>query len=131
MADGDTITVLTSDLQQIRVRLYGIDAPEKKQPFGQASRKTLADMVAGKEVDVDPVSIDRYGRTVGVVTLDGININESMLAAGMAWVYPKFCKKRFCRRWQEVEREAREARRGLWKEKAVAPWEWRKWKKKN
>ena len=123
VTDGDTITLLVSGNRQVKIRLYGIDCPEKKQAFGQAARKFTAGMVAGRTVNVQDMGPDRYGRTVGIVG----NLNEALLQAGLAWVYPQFCKASFCQKWKLMEAEARRARRGLWKEgNPVAPWKWRR-----
>ena len=84
IADGDTITVLTPDYKQVKIRLYGIDAPEKKQPYGNASKRALSDLVAGKEVEVEDCGIDRYRRVVGIIHHDGVNINEAMVEVGLA-----------------------------------------------
>lgn len=127
VADGDTVTVLVDGNQQKRVRLYGIDAPEKRQAFGQKSREALARIVAGKTVSVDVIDVDRYGRSVGVITTDGINANREMINSGLAWVYTRYCKKTFCREWESLEQSARRAKRGLWRDgNPVPPWEWRK-----
>ena len=75
VADGDTITILDSSNTQYKIRLAGIDAPEKKQPFGNVSKKSLSDMVYGKQISVDYNKQDRYGRTVGKVIVDGVDAN--------------------------------------------------------
>lgn len=87
VTDGDTISVLR-DRQPVKVRLNGIDAPESHQDFGTQSKKTLSDLVFGKEVGIKEVDTDRYGRMVGIVFLaDGTNVNYAMVYAGMAWWY--------------------------------------------
>ncbi|MCL2457509.1 MAG: thermonuclease family protein [Desulfobulbus sp.] len=91
VSDGDAITVL-HDGQQERVRLYGIDAPEKKQAFGQRAHEALDGMVAGKVVEIDHKATDRYGRTVGMVTADGQIVDAEMVRTGYAWVYRQYCK---------------------------------------
>ena len=85
VSDGDTITVLDKDNAQHKVRFYGIDAPEKSQPYGKKSRKNLESYVAGKYVKVDTRATDRYGRTVGVVYAGNTNVNEAQVADGYAW----------------------------------------------
>ena len=75
VADGDTITVLDNTNTQHKIRLAGIDAPEKKQPFGNVSKKSLSDLVYGKQVSVDYNKQDRYGRTVGKVMAEGVDAN--------------------------------------------------------
>lgn len=127
VADGDTVTVLAKGNQQTRIRLYGIDAPEKRQAFGQKSKDALARILAGKTVDVQVLDVDRYGRSVGVITTDGINANREMINNGLAWVYTRYCTKKFCREWETLEQSARRAKRGLWLDAdPMPPWEWRK-----
>jgi micrococcal nuclease len=87
IADGDTITVLSKDKQQVRIRLCGIDAPEGGQPFGSKSTLFVRSLAARKTVEVDVRDTDRYGRTVAVIILpDGSNLNEKIVKAGYAWV---------------------------------------------
>ena len=94
IADGDSITVLTSDNRQIRVRLYGIDCPERKQPYGTRARQATADAVFGKEVNIHPIDTDRHGRTVALVAAPGREmLNSWLVKEGLAWVYPQFCKR--------------------------------------
>jgi endonuclease YncB( thermonuclease family) len=124
VADGDTITVLDDTKAQIKIRLDAIDAPETGQPFGQASKRALSDMVFGRDVIVYKKKLDRWGRTVGHVIVGGVDTNLAMLEAGMAWHYKEYDKNK---RLAEAENAARAARRGLWQDSdAVPPWEWRK-----
>lgn len=119
--DGDTITVL-QDKQQVKVRLYGIDAPELKQPYGKKSKQFLANLIAGKVVEVEENGKDRYKRTIGTIYLGGKDINAQMVANGYAWAYRKFSKK-----YAPQESEAKYQKLGLWRdEESVPPWEWRK-----
>lgn len=130
VSDGDTIKVLRAG-QQVKIRLYGVDTPEKKQAFGQAAKRFTAGLVAGKEVAVEPIDIDRYGRTVGLVTVDGVSLNRELIRGGFAWYYGQYCKKSFCADWQGLEAQARAAGVGLWAEPAAqAPWDWRKDRRK-
>jgi micrococcal nuclease len=109
-----------------RVRLWGIDAPEKKQPFGTRAKEFAANLVFAKEVRVRVRGIDRYKRTLGeIVTPDGRNLGHELLRAGLARWYVQFAKNE--RGLADLEQEARTARRGLWSESgAMPPWEWRK-----
>jgi endonuclease YncB( thermonuclease family) len=127
VTDGDTITVLQGK-NAIKVRLYGIDCPEKRQAFGTRAKQFTSDLVFGKTVDVEAVDVDRYGRTVGVVSLpDGTVANREMVRTGFGWVYSRYCKKPICLEWKRLESEAATAKRGLWKDKnPVPPWEWRR-----
>lgn len=128
IADGDTITVLTPDKRQVKVRLYGIDTPEKRQPFGRKAGDFTKSLCALQAVDVDVIDHDRYGRSVGLVTLaDGRCLNTEILRAGFAWVYTKYCRKGFCDDWMGLEQDARSLRRGLWSDdNSTPPWEWRR-----
>lgn len=126
VTDGDTIKVL-QDGNQKKVRLYGVDTPEKKQAFGQKAKDFTASLVAGKMVAVEPVDQDRYGRTVGLVTVDGLSLNEELVKKGFAWVYRQYCKRGECSEWLVFESQAKAAKIGLWADFApVPPWEWRK-----
>ena len=114
VSDGDTITVLDSSKTQHKIRLQGIDAPEKKQAFGNASRKFLAGLVANREVRVAWSKRDRYQRILGTVFVDGKDVNLEMLKAGMAWHYKKYDSTPT---YAQAESEARAAKRGLWQDK--------------
>lgn len=118
VSDGDTITVLTDQREQIKIRLFGIDAPEKSQDYGQKAKDFTASIVAGKEVIIEPVDTDRYGRTVGLVSVNGSNLNEQIVTNGYGWVYRKYCHRAFCDDWLKLETKAREARLGLWQNRS-------------
>jgi len=128
VADGDTITILTSTNLQVIIRLYGIDTPEEGQAFGSMAKKFTSSLVFGKQVKVTPYDIDKYGRTVGVVLVNGsINVNEQIIGAGYAWQYRKYCKESFCSSWLDLEKAAQQSRIGLWYDHdPIPPWEWRK-----
>ena len=83
-------------------------------------------MVAGRVVDVDPVATDRYGRTVGMVLVDGTNVNGELVRTGYAWVYRKYCKKSICSTWKDYEARARRDNIDMWQDPhIVPPWNWR------
>ena len=127
VADGDTITILDKTNTQYKIRLYGIDNPEEEQAFGNVAKKYTSKLVYGKTVDVTAYDTDRYGRTVGVVVADGVNVNQRLIGAGLAWQYRKYCKESFCSDWLHLEEKAHKSNIGLWAEKdPVQPWEWRK-----
>ena len=127
VSDGDTITILDSSKTQHKIRLHGIDAPEKKQAFGNASRKFLAGLVANREVRVAWSKRDRYQRILGTVFVDGKDVNLEMLKVGMAWHYKKYDSTPA---YAQAESEARAAKRGLWQEKnPTEPEEFRKAKR--
>nr|DAJ63940.1 MAG TPA: nuclease-like protein [Caudoviricetes sp.] len=122
ISDGDTITILTQQRKQIKVRFYGIDAPELKQPYGKKSKQFLANLIAGKVVEVEENGKDRYKRTIGTIYLNGADINAQMVANGYAWAYRKFSKK-----YTAQESQAKKQRLGLWRDKEpIPPWEWRR-----
>jgi endonuclease YncB( thermonuclease family) len=170
--DGDTIMVLrkrdseapssayshgTRGGQKLKIRLAYIDAPEvghagmggvppnsqKDQPFGQQSRDSLLEMVDRKQVQIDSKAVDQYGRIVGVVSLDGLNINQEQVKRGLAWSANGWRKGRHAaprppkgrmsgeesvgKAYSRLQTEARQARRGLWsQDNPLAPWQWRK-----
>ena len=129
VSDGDTITVEPTDGgNRIKVRLHGIDAPEKDQPGGEPARAFVVQAALYKAVEVEPTlqGKDRYGRTVAVVVLPGgESLQAALLRAGHAWVWPRYC--RGCGEWEVLQEEARAAGRGLWINlNPVPPWEWRR-----
>ncbi|MGD9950550.1 MAG: thermonuclease family protein [Desulfobulbus sp.] len=125
VSDGDTIKVL-HDGQQVKIRLYGIDCPEKAQAYGQKAREMTTSMVAGRTVDVEVKDTDRYGRSVGLVSIDGVSLNEAMVRNGYAWVYRQYCKELFCSDWIDLESVARQQQKGMWADPhIVPPWDWR------
>ena len=122
--DGDTIEIL-KDGKPLRIRLYGIDAPEKNQDFGSRARQFTSDLVFGKLVDLEIKDTDRYGRTVGIIYLaDGRSLNEELVREGFAWHYKAYSKDPAL---AVLEEAARKAKRGLWAGPTpIAPWEFRK-----
>lgn len=123
ISEGDTMT-LKVDGQSLKIRLSNIDAPEKKQPFGQKSKKSLSDLCWGKDAQYKAQTIDRYQRTVAVVTFDGLYVNREQVRRGMAWVYTKYNQDPSNPAIEEV---ARERKIGIWSDASpVPPWDWRK-----
>ena len=128
IADGDTVTILT-DNKQTKIRLAEIDTPEKNQPYGKKAKKALSDFIFGKTVRIEVDTIDRYGRTVGKIFLDNLNINREMVRGGHAWVYRRYTKDDILLKLEEY---AKQNMLGLWalpEELRIAPWEWRRGKK--
>jgi len=140
VADGDTITVLGAAQRQTKVRLSGIDAPEKKQPYGTRAKQNLAELVFGKVVYVDWEKHDRYGRIVGVVLAPEascaavdcaktVDAGLAQLSAGFAWHYKQYAKEQprtERKRYAAAEHEAHLNRVGLWEDpNPVPPWQWR------
>lgn len=128
-ADGDSFTVRREDSgQKLELRLYGVDAPESDQAYGQAARRNLLAMTKDKLLTVKPVDSDQYGRVVAVVFAEGDakSLNERQLEQGMAWYYDYFCREPFCAGWKGKERQAREQRAGLWRDdQPQSPRQWR------
>jgi endonuclease YncB( thermonuclease family) len=126
VSDGDTLTLLTADKQQIKVRLAEIDTPEKAQPYGQKSRQALAAMTFQKHVTLVVQDRDRYGRTVARVNVDGVDVNRKLVVSGAAWVYRQYSRDPSM---LQAEAEAKAAKRGLWalpEAERIPPWEWRR-----
>jgi micrococcal nuclease len=127
--DGDTLTLLDHSKTQIKIRLAEIDAPESGQPYGSRSKQELSGLAFGRPATVQVQDIDRYGRTVGCITVDGVDVNAEMVRRGAAWVYRKYAKDQSL---FAIEKQARDARAGLWalpEAEKMPPWEWRKMKK--
>lgn len=129
IADGDTLTVLDSANQQHKIRLAGIDAPEKGQPFGNRSKQNLSDLVFDKKVIVESNKQDRYGRTVGKVLINGVDANLEQVQAGLAWWYRDYAKEQLPADrglYEKAEQLAKAQQAGLWRDASpVAPWDFR------
>jgi len=126
ITDGDTIRLLTLEKRQVRIRLAEIDTPERGQPYSSRAREALAELVFRKPVTVVYVDTDRYGRTVGRVYVDGLDVNAELVRRGAAWVYRKYARDDSLYR---LEDEARTAQRGIWslpEVQRIPPWEWRR-----
>lgn len=125
VTDGDTVKVL-KDGKEVKIRLWGIDAPEKKQPFGTKSKQFLSGLIFGQTITVEDKGTDRYGRTLGILkTADGKNINVEMVRAGMAWWYEYFAPNELD--LKEAQEKARKRKMGLWMDRnPTAPWKWRR-----
>ena len=127
VSDGDTITILDSANVQSKIRLNRIDAPEKSQAYGNASKNHLSNLVAGKAVKVEWDKKDKYGRVLGDVSIDGVNVNLKMVQDGLAWHFKRFDNTPT---YAQAEEEARAKKIGLWKDpNPIPPWEFRKGKK--
>jgi endonuclease YncB( thermonuclease family) len=141
VADGDTITVLDANHEQHKIRLAGIDAPEKSQPFGQNSKQSMSTLIFGKEVDVQWHKHDRYQRIIGKVMVADTNCRTShgpktldaglaQITVGLARWYQKYAKEQSpedAGRYEFAEHEAKAKHAGLWSDShPVPPWDWRK-----
>lgn len=126
--DGDTIDVQWEGGRE-RIRLNGIDAPEKGQDFGRRAKEFTDNLVYGKDVRVETIGTDKYGRTIGDVFLsDGTQLNKELVGGGLAWWY---CRHSSNQELKLLEIEAREAKRGLWKDPVpIPPWVYRKLQRK-
>jgi endonuclease YncB( thermonuclease family) len=130
VSDGDTVTVLTAEHRQFKIRLSGIDAPEKRQPYGAFAKNTLSRQVFGQPVVVEWSKTDRYGRIVGKVEVGGIDANLEQLREGSAWVYTQYLRELPAadrKRYLAAERLAKAEHRGLWRDRQPEPpWQWRR-----
>jgi endonuclease YncB( thermonuclease family) len=129
VSDGDTLTVIDRSNQQHRIRLNGIDAPEKAQPFGNVSKQNMARLTFGREIVADCPKVDRYGREVCLVRVNDVDVALAQIEAGLAWWYRRYAKEQNLsdrQVYEQVEGAARTAGRGLWSDPVpVPPWEWR------
>jgi len=130
--DGDTVLLTTREESRLKVRLYGIDAPETKkpdrpgQPFGDISRRTLMYKIMGRRVTAEIVDIDQYKRAVAVIRYEGRDINREMVAEGMAWAYRPYLQGPYESEYIASETRARSRRAGIWREpNPLPPWEFR------
>lgn len=125
--DGDSFIVLTPMGREVEVRLFGIDAPERNQPWNRRSRQALGKLVRDREVSLEVVTVDAYGRTVALVrrTSDDLEVNREMVRQGHAWVYRRYTQDPSL---IALEALARDERRGIWslpETERVPPWAWR------
>lgn len=123
ISDGDTATILTTDKKQVKVRMIEIDAPEKKQAFGQQSKKSLSDLCFKKPVVVVEKGKDKYRRSLVRLFCDGVDANAEQVRRGMAWAYQKYLTDQSI---DELEKEARSKKIGLWADpNPIPPWDFR------
>ena len=123
--DGDTMEVLHNQRPE-RIRLNGIDCPEKGQAYGKKAKQAASNLAFGIDVTIETHGKDKYGRRIADVVLpDGFNVNQELVRQGWCWWYRKYAPGNAV--LEELESEAREARKGLWADpRPVPPWEWRK-----
>ena len=129
--DGDTVKVLDAVQQLHTVRLMGIDAPEKAQPYGRRSKQSLSEMIFQRQVSVEWEKKDKYGRTVGKITSsDGVDVCLEQVNRGMAWHYKEYASEQSLEdraSYSAAELTARSKKVGLWRDLSpIPPWEWRK-----
>lgn len=124
VADGDTFTLQTKDMQEVQIRLAEIDAPEGGQPYSSNAKEALAALINGKQIRVKTHSKDQFGRTVGRPFVGDVDVVEEMVRMGAAWVYREYVLDRGL---YALEREAKADKRGLWgisEAEETPPWEW-------
>jgi endonuclease YncB( thermonuclease family) len=133
VSDGETLTVLVQrdqSLEQIKVRVSGIDAPEKAQAFGDRSKQGLSDCAFAKKVQVEVFKLDRYGRSVGKVTSQGTNCGLRQIELGLAWHYKAYAREQSPadrQSYAAAEDAAHERKLGLWSDPAaIPPWDFRR-----
>lgn len=128
--DGDSIVVRRGN-ETYEVRLYGIDAPEYRQPYSRSAKRFLNEKAYKKIALVTQMDIDKYDRLVALIEVNGQVVNRELVAAGYAWVYDRYCLKRsLCRKMKQDQVEARKARKGLWRDKdPEPPWQWKRRKR--
>jgi len=130
VTDGDSITVLDVEKAQYKIRLAGIDAPERKQPYGKVARQFLAKQVFKKQVCVSWYKRDKYKRLVGVVSIDGEDMNLKLLSAGLGWHYKQYQSEQSASdrvRYSEAQESAEDDNVGLWRDRnPIPPWLWRR-----
>ena len=117
ISDGDTLTLLDANKTQYRIRLDGIDAPERTQPYGQRARQSLAALAHGRVASADCPKVDRYGRAVCRVIIDGADVGLEQIRRGYAWHYVKYAHEQRAadrERYARAESDARAAHIGLW-----------------
>lgn len=130
--DGDSILVKRGG-RLYEIRLYGIDTPEYKQPFGREAGRVTRKMINKKIVNVRPMDVDRYHRTVALVTFNGRLVNRELVHKGAAWLYPRYCRKQpLCQELRAEEQQARRRHLGLWAgANPLSPSQWKRLNKKS
>ncbi len=136
--DGDSVLLTTRERTRLKVRLYGIDAPETKkrtkpgQPYGDVAKRTLMNKIQGRPVSVEVIAIDQYQRSVAVIRYSGRDINREMVEEGMAWAYRQYLHGAYASEYIGSEARARSLRAGLWRDaNPRPPWEFRNGKKQH
>lgn len=133
VSDGDTLTLLDASNIQHKIRLAGIDAPEKTQAFGNRSKQSLSDMAFNRQATVETTKKDRYGRSVGKVLVDGKDLNLLQVERGMAWFYRAYESEQSPEdraNYAKAERRAKESGLGLWRDaEPEPPWNFRRSKR--
>src|SRR5688500_5774539 len=125
VADGDSFHARDTRGRKLEIRILGIDAPERNQPFADASRRALIKLIRGKEVEIHVAEPERHGRLVSRVMQGGVDVGHAQSKSGMAWVDP--WAQTMPAGYRDAERAARDARAGLWRDpKPREPWKYRR-----
>lgn len=134
IADGDTLTLLDAANTQYKIRLSGIDSPEKGQPFGQVCKRSLSDLAYDRVAVVESTKLDRYGRVIGKVLVNNQDVNLEQVRRGCGWHYKKYQDEQILDdrlSYNSAEESAKSRKVGLWTDhEPVPPWEWRKARRK-
>jgi len=135
LTDGDTLKVLVAGQELLRVRIAFCDAPEKRQAFGTRAKQAMSELAFGKEIELRKHAIDRYGRTVAQVFVDGKDVGLEMLRQGFAWVYDRYITEASTEvqeTYRKAQEEAKAEQRGLWSDpNSIPPWIFRNLAKAN
>lgn len=131
IVDGDTLYISDRGGVEHRIRLYGVDCPEKGQPEGENALEAATRFAAGYLLEVQELRRDRNGRTIAVVTMpDGMTMQEMLLVYGLAWIDERYCRRPECEAWRLLEQAARLSGRGIWSTpNPIVPWSWRRGKR--
>lgn len=134
IADGDTLTILDAANQSHKIRLAGIDSPEKKQAFGLRAKTNLSSLAFGKSASADCRKRDRYQRQICVVRVAGQDVGLAQIRTGLAWWYRQYAREQTALErmaYEQAEMDARARRLGLWADKEpLPPWDWRHQKRR-
>jgi micrococcal nuclease len=124
--DGDSL-VIASGKTRIETRLYGVDCPEYNQPFSKEAKALVRAKFYRKKVLVRPQYYDSYKRLVAIVDYGDQTLNAELVRAGLAWVYPNYCRKKICKSWKKMEKSAKKKQKGLWSSnESIPPWKWKR-----
>lgn len=128
--DGDSL-LMSVGRKNVEVRLYGVDAPEYQQSYGVEAKNYVRTWTSGQRIMIHPEYKDTYGRTVAIISKGQRILNEDLVQTGLAWVYPRYCRKEVCASWQDMEKTARSKNIGLWRtSQPISPWQWKRSKEK-
>lgn len=124
--DGDTFQV-TRGRKIVKIRLWGIDAPEWDQPYAREITRYLHTIILHKKVKIQYYYTDDYNRLVATLTINGFLLNQLLIEKGYAWVYERYCDRAVCQQWKHAEKEAKINKKGLWRTQGpTPPWLWKK-----